>query len=231
MRKRGVLALEELTLEGEDDKPLEAFLERGADKAATIGLQSRKVVGRGLSMPVYDGLLSAELSRLKQAGPTQPDQRKRIGTIESMLADLVGVQSAIDKAERALGRARSKQARASATADLAVARQALSDWERRLVVNKLTVEHLNVSVTGLGDLLDENYDFGSAAKNLTITGGPGGKHWFEKAEIEGVRTPPSWPSVDTGTSEPRWPTSPSMRASAQGPSPTTSARRPGSSRK
>ncbi len=184
------LVLEELTLAGKDDQlGLDTFLKRSQDGDTSVGLKSRQVIAKGISVPVYQKLLALERERIlavEEAERTKKE-KDRLKTIDAMMADLAAIQETREKAEAVLAKTKDKREREKAAKELESAKQALVDWEKRLVVAKLTIEYLDITISGLGDLLSDDYDFDRAATGLTIEGRPGDQRWFEKAVIEDVR--------------------------------------------
>lgn len=184
--------IEELTFEGDNEaKGLEADFERGdpAKGGASVGIKSRKVTAKGVSIPAHAALLRAERDRIESI-PEQdrlPEEKKRLAVIIDMLKDLDQIQGAKKKAEDVAAATKSTKERTAAQKQIAQSDQDLKNWQDRLVVNKLTIEYLDISISNLGDVLNEDYSFDKDAAEVAITGRGKDGHWFEQAELEGVR--------------------------------------------
>lgn len=184
--------IEELTFEGDNEaKGLEADFERGdpAKGGAAVGIKSRKVTAKGISIPAHAALLRAELERIESIPEKDrlPEEKKRREVILDMLKDLDQIQGAKKKAEDTAAATKSTKERATAQKQIAQSDQDLKNWQDRLVVNKLTIEFLDISISNLGDVFKEDYSFDKDAAEVAITGRGKEGHWFEQAELEGVR--------------------------------------------
>lgn len=184
--------IEELTFEGDNEaKGLEADFERGAPAkgGAAIGIKSRKVTAKGISIPAHAALLRAELERIESIPENDrlPEEKKRREVILDMLKDLDQIQGAKKKAEDVAAATKSAKERTAAQKQIAQSDQDLKNWQDRLVVNKLTIEYLDISISNLGDVFKEDYSFDKDAAEVAITGRGKEGHWFEQAELEGVR--------------------------------------------
>jgi hypothetical protein len=186
--------IEELTFEGDnEEKGLEATFERrvGQEGGATVGIKSRKIVAKGVNIPAHAALLRAELERIEKIPEKDrlPEEVKRRDTILTMLKDFAQIQKAKQAAEATAGSPSTKpKEKAAAQKQIAASDQALKDWEERLRIDKLTIEHLDIALTGLGDVLAPDYSFDRDAPEVAIEGRGAQGHWLESAEVEGVRT-------------------------------------------
>ena len=186
-------AIEELTFQGGDDaNGLEATFNRnqGSQAGASVGIRSRRVIAKGVSIPAHRALLAAEQKRLEAIPDTdrRPEEKKRLAVISDMLADLDKIEENKKDAEAAAASTKSKSEKAAAQKKIARSEQDLKNWQDRLVVEKLTIEDLDISIGGLGDVLDKDYNFGKNATGVTVEGKGKQGHWFEKASVEGVRS-------------------------------------------
>lgn len=182
--------IEELTFTGEGEEAgLDATLTRkGEGREATVDIKARRVTARNISIPAYEGLLNAELTRLYGIEETDRslEEKQRIESIEAMLGDLKNIDGRKQAAEAELASKKGKTARDAANKKLAAVNQDFKDWEERLIVANLSIDQLNISIGGLGDVFAEGYNFSDA--NYEIQGkGPDG-HWLERAEAGGIRT-------------------------------------------
>ncbi|MCW8084277.1 eCIS core domain-containing protein [Sabulicella glaciei] len=186
-------SIEELTFESEGDlKALDVTFNRG--KAETGGasalLRSGKIRAKGLNAPTQMALIKAEKARIEAIRPESDrtkEELKRLQAIDRMLRDYDFVTTAKAKAESDAATAKTTAQRAAAAKALAKAEQALRNWQDRLVVEKLTVDQLDLAISGLGDVLAEGYSFDKKATELTVKGGTEGQPWFQKVEAEGIR--------------------------------------------
>ncbi len=184
--------IEQLSLEAEGDaKGLELGFRRGTEAAggASVTAKSHRIRAKGVSIPAHAALLRAEKARIERIGPKErsPQESERLATIETVLKDLTTLEEAKAAAEAALNKATTPKARKATGEQLAKAEQGLTDWQQRLVVEQLTVEKLDLSISGLGDVFAPGYDFTRDAKALQIGAGDSGK-WFERATAEGLRS-------------------------------------------
>ncbi len=186
--------IEELTFEGDNEsKGLEATFERRLGQAggATVGIKSRKIIAKGVNIPAHAALLRAELERIEKIPENErlPEEVKRRETIVAMLKDLDQIEKKKQDAEATAASPSAKaKEKAAAQKQIAASDQALKDWEERLRINKLTIEHLDIAITGLGDVLAPDYSFDRDAPEVAIEGRGAQGHWLESAEVEGVRT-------------------------------------------
>ena len=186
-------SIDELSFEGQGDaKGLDVAFNRGtaATGGASAIVRSGKIVAKGLNGPAQVALIKAELARIEAIKPDTDrtkDELKRLLTIARMLLDYDRITKAKGAAELAAAKAKSKTQRAAAAKALEKAELSLKDWQDRLVVEKLTVDQLDLSISGLGDVLAEGYAFDKDAKDLTLKGGTDGKPWFQQVQAEGVR--------------------------------------------
>ncbi len=183
--------IKELTFEGDTEgKGLEATLERNEGKAggASLGVKSRKVIAKGVSIPAHAALLRAERRRILAIpeGERSKEELKRLTTIDEMLGDLEHIQTCKASSEEKAATTKSNKEKASAQKQIAKCDDALKEWEDRLVVNKLTIEQLDISISGLGDVLSEGYSFNRDAPEWEIEGRGKDGHIFEKTTLEGV---------------------------------------------
>lgn len=186
-------AIDELSFEGQGDaKGLDAKLDRGSPETggSSVHVRSAKIVAKGLNAPSHAALLRAEMNRIEAITPKErtKDELKRLNVIGQMLREYEEINGARVKAEQASAKARTKSARAAAGKALDEALLKLKDWQDRLVIEKLTIDQLDLAISGLGDVLAEGYAFDKDAKALKVSGGAQGKPWVQKIEAEGVKT-------------------------------------------
>lgn len=184
-------AIEEIAFVGETGaKGLEASFERGSQDqgGASIKLKSKKVIAKGVSIPAHRSLLKAEKERIEAIPEAERStaERKRLKAIDEMLADLGRIEKSKQDAEDLAAKAKTKAQRAKAGELKTQSEAALKNWEDRLVVNRLTIDDLNISITGLGDVLAEDYRYDPEQNQVAISG-QGGGDWFSKAEAEGIK--------------------------------------------
>lgn len=115
--------------------------------------------------------LSHEIVGLQIALPA----RRRLVEIDAMLVELASLEEHLHQAETTLQQARdANRPTAEAEQDVAFLQQCLDQWHRRLVVGGLVGEGLDLSITGLGNIFEENYDFAARFREgLGIEGGEG----------------------------------------------------------
>jgi len=185
-------SIEELSFDSQGGiEGLDIGFDRG-DKAAGgagVTVRSGKVIAKGVNAPTQAALIRAEKARidaLSEADRSKEEQ-KRLLTIEQMLRDYDRITLAKSEAEEAVAKAKTKPQRATAAKGLEKAEQALKNWQDRLVIEKLTIDQLNLAISGLGDVLAEGYAFDKDAKALKVKGGTAGQPWFQKVQAEGVR--------------------------------------------
>jgi len=186
-------SIDELSFESQGDaKGLDVTLDRGSPETggSSVHVRSGKIVAKGLNAPSHAALLRAEMNRIKAIKPEErtKDELKRLDVIGQMLREYEEINSARAKAELASAKARTKPARAAAAKALDKALLKLKDWQDRLVIEKLTIDQLDLAISGLGDVLAEGYAFDKDAKALKVSGGAKGKPWVQKIEAEGVKT-------------------------------------------
>lgn len=168
---------------------LQVRLDRNsATKDTNLHVRSGRISATGINAPVQAMLLHAERDRIAAMPETDraPEETKRLATINDMLADLKAIDDAEIKAQASLAAAKAGKARAAAQRELDAAVAARKHWQERLVIEKLTIEHLDVSLSGLGNVLDPDYKFDTAAAKLKVRGNGENGRFFEQASAEGI---------------------------------------------
>ena len=184
-------SIDEISLQSDGDaKGLEILLDRdGQTGDSTVRLRTARATVSGIKAPAQAAaLLQAEVDRIKAipARERSAGEAERLETLDAMLADLKTIDEAEAAAEKALAEAGKGKAAAAAQARLDKARAARKAWGERLRLQKLTVDHLAIVASGLGDMFDPDYAFDSQAPHARISGEGKDGHWFEEISAEGL---------------------------------------------
>ena len=143
-------------------------------KNTSATVKAERIEAQGLSLAFTARVLRVQLEQLqaKAADTLTEAERLKIKAIQFLLDDFQRISDALAEAEAEIR---------AGTKDGALhkewAEQQLAQWQRNVEVRKLSIRDLNLSITDLGDIFDENYSFRSAMhKGVTFAGaGPGGQ--------------------------------------------------------
>jgi Domain of unknown function (DUF4157) len=160
-----------------------------------LDLKAATVEVTGVNVTATRKLLEAEKDFLLMVPPAARHEAddKKILAIDESLKELDAYEELERKCQAALDEARKTgkpKDVAQAEDDLKFATFAKTEWQRRLVLRGLSIDQLNISVLGFGNVFDEDFDPTAAiAKGIRIEGGGAGGRWFDKAQLQGSRIP------------------------------------------
>jgi hypothetical protein len=165
------------------------------DGQGKISLQATKVEVTGVSIVATRRLLEAEKEFLLMvpAEARHEADDKKITAIDESLKELDAYEDMERQCQESLDEAR----KSGTPKDIAKAEQNLEfakfskvEWQRRLVLRGLSIDQLNISVLGLGNVLDEDFDPQAAiARGIEIRGGGKGGRYFDAARLKDSRIP------------------------------------------
>ena len=160
-----------------------------------IGVQATKIEVTGVNVVATRRLLEAEkefLLMVPAAARHEADDKK-IKAVEESLKELDAYEDLGQETQRLLDAAKASgnpKEIAKAQESLDGVTAAKVEWQRRLILRGLSVDQLNISVLGLGNVLDEDFDPKAAvAKGFEAHGGGVGGRWFDAARLKDSRIP------------------------------------------
>ncbi|HKA20519.1 MAG TPA: hypothetical protein VKN18_19700 [Blastocatellia bacterium] len=165
------------------------------DGRGKINVKATKVEVTGVSIVATRHLLEAEREFLLivPAEARHEADDKKIAAIDESLKELDDYEAMERECQTALDEARKsgdpKQI-AKAEETLKFATFAKTEWQRRLVLRGLSIDQLNISVLGLGNVLDEDFDPKAAIdKGFEVHGLGKERRWFNAAQLKDSRIP------------------------------------------
>lgn len=184
-------SIDEISLQSEGEaKGFELLLDRDRETGdSTVRLRTARAVISGIKAPEQaKALLEAERDRIKaiEKEKRSEEEAQRLEAIAAVLDDLDRIEKEEVAAEAAVAEAAGGKKAAAAQARLDAARAARKAWGERLRLQKLTVDHLSLVASGLGDVLDPDYDFDTAGAKAKISGEGKDGHWLEGVSAEGL---------------------------------------------
>jgi hypothetical protein len=165
------------------------------DGQGKIGVQATKIEVTGVSIVATRRLLEAEKEFLLMV-PVEARHEaddKKITAIDESLKELDAYEDAERLCQTALDEAKKSgdpKDTAKAEQDLEFAKFSKLEWQRRLLLRGLSIDQLNISVLGLGNVLDEDFDPKAAISHgFEVRGGGKGGRWLDAARLTGSRIP------------------------------------------
>lgn len=188
----GAISADELRLTGIAHKysgiKVEEALVQGLDAKATVGdastidLAAANIEVTGVNWSLSERVLEMQRSKLlqKPADSLSNAEKTQLANIEGLLDDIkASKESLIDATTHLMNPKLSDVEKQRYEAQKAESETELAFWQKKVELKRLGIKDLNISVTGLGNILGEDYDFDralSTPEGVTIAGkGPGGQ--------------------------------------------------------
>ena len=165
------------------------------DGRGKIHVEATKVEVMGVSIVASRRLLEAEKEFLLMV-PVEARHEaddKKIAAIDASIQELDDLEAIEKECQTDYDEARKTgdpKKIAEAEEMLKFATFAKTEWQRRLVLRGLSIDQLNISVLGLGNVLDEDFDPKAAfEKGFEAVGGGKGGRWLDAARIQDSKIP------------------------------------------
>ena len=163
----------------------------------TLGIAAAKIEAIGVNWALTAQVLEYQRSKLMHIAPAQRTKAEvaQLKDIEVLLEQLQATTKELQEIEARLSdRTLSKDEREQQTLYKNDAEQALRFWQKKVELKKLTINDLSINITGLGNILAEDYNFDDALKRgVTVTGAG-----TDRQISSGVTAEGAWMKLDAG---------------------------------
>lgn len=167
----------------------------------TLGIAAAKIEAIGVNWSVTAQVLEYQRNKLMRIAPDQRTKAEaaQLKDIQVLLEQLQSTTEELREIDARLSdKSLSKDEREQQTQYRNDAEQALRFWQKKVELKKLTINDLSIDITGLGNILAEDYKFDDALKRgITVTGAGA-----DRQITSGVTAEGAWTKLDAGrTSE------------------------------
>lgn len=163
----------------------------------TASIAATKIQAMGVNWALSAQVLEYHRGKLMQIVPDKrtPAEVRQLADIENLLDMLKTTTDQLKEVEAKLGaKGVSKDEKASLVEQKNDLQDMLRAWQTKVELRRLTIADLNIDITGLGDVLGDNYKFDDALKGgITVTGA--GK---DRQITSGVTAEGAWTKLDSG---------------------------------
>ena len=164
---------------------------------SSVGIAAGKITVTGVSWALSQRVLEYQWAKLtsKPADQLTKAETAQVKDIEALLDTLqTSKDSLAEAAQHLIDPALSPDEKRRWEAQKQDAEDQLAFWQKKVELKRLTVSDLGVDITGLGDVLAEDFDLDAALKHgITVTGqGP------DKQITSGVTAEGAWMRLSAG---------------------------------
>ena len=166
-----------------------------------LGIAAAKIEAIGVNWALSAQVLEYQRNKLTRIAPASRTKAEtaQLKDIEVLLEQLKTTTEELREIDARLSdKSLSKDERELQTQYRNDAEQALRFWQKKVELKKLTINDLSIDITGLGNILAEDYKFDDALKRgITVTGAGADRQISSGVTAEGA-----WMKLDAGrTSE------------------------------